>query len=323
VNLTDLREELRARSAPGPDLVGALRLAAVRHRVRAMRRRRFVAGGATLVVILVAVTGYGAVAAHRSTTLRPEPPGFSVDDFPRYATGARLVDARAVSPVGTEIVLSGVVGALGVVVANRCDMPGTAVLIVHWSFEGREAFSMPCTESVWTSPATSGNDLAWLGVPLDRPIRVTARIDATDGVRRPVDLSRGAFAAALMERIPFEEYQLPPRPPVLAPLSSRVDTTKGPPGKVLVESDPADPNATRTGVLAEPGEFLITMAAQTPGSIRIDHDGATVCTAEWWDYEANLRGCSSSKGWPTARPLTVTFVPEHMTGPWRAAIVPQ
>jgi hypothetical protein len=313
MNLTDLRDELYDRSLPRPDLVGTIRLASVSHRVREMRRRRMLAGGATLVVILVVVTGYGVSA--RPPVVSPGVNWAAADiaQFPLYAWGAHLTDSAVLSPPAGEIGLRGTATTLGFTVVQQCELPGADSVTVQWRVDGRPFAGFACDRRPRHYQLV-GADMADLSIDAGTMVRFSAQIE-TDA-----DLSQGTFAAALMQRVPFAQYPLPPRPKVLAPLTG-LPEAKDPAG-TLVESDPADPNAARIATVTRPGAIGVSLAAQTPGTVRVVLNGVTICTAEWWDFACDPYGCPTPTSTVTEKE-TVTFVPEHFTGAWRAVIVPQ
>jgi hypothetical protein len=324
MNLTDLRGELDTRSRPGENLIGAVRLAAVHHRVRATKRRRVVVGGATtLIVIVAAMTGSGFI-------LSPTTPGpywgavDSVDGFARYAAGSLLVATATSSlPGGGEVALTTQAGDLGFTFAQRCEVEQPEQVMVSWSIDGQAVGGFSCRPSSVTYYSLIG--VAWksLGVPSGRTVRVTAKLRERSVANRPVDLGRGRLAVALMRRVPVEQYPFPSPPPTLTPLvAAAPPDPKYEYALRLVDSDPADPNATRTMVVEEPGAIDIRLAAQTPGSIEVLLNGVPACTAEWWDYAAGVFECPNADDLSGARPVTVTLVPQRMRGAWRATIKP-
>ena len=324
MNVTDLRGELDARSHPDENLIGAVRLAAVRHRVRTMRRRRVVVGGATTLIVIVAViTGTGIMA---QTKPNPNPTwamGDQVDGFARYAVGSLLVDTATVSPPDGEVSLTAQAGDLGFTFAQRCEMREADQVIVSWTVDGQAVGGFSCGPTTVTYYALIGVTWTSLGVRSGQTVRVTARLRERTVGNRSVDLSQGTLAVALMRRLPVDQYPFPSPPPTLRPLvASGLPDPRDEYALRLVDSDPTDPNAPRTMVVDEPGAIDIRLAAQTPGSIDVLLNGVTACTAEWWDYAAGVYECPYSSDLTDARPMTVTLVPQGMRGAWRAAIRP-
>ena len=321
MNLTDLQAEFDARSRPGDDLLGVVRLAGVRHRVRTMRRRRFAAGGATTLIVIVAImTGYGLISSATATQY-PGSTDLTVDGFARYAVGAVVVQTHTVTLPSAEIGMTTTASDLGLTFTQRCVVPGAEEPMVLWSVDRREVGGFSCARQGGTYYTVAGATWSDLGIREGETVRITARLQAMSAGGDPVDVHNGTFAAALMRRVPFEQYPLPRRPDTLVPLTATgLPDPRTELGVAVVESDPANPNAWHTAVVAEPGAIEIRLAAQTPGSVRVVLNGVTMCTAEWWDYRAGVSDCSSTEQWPRTRPLVVTFVPQFLTGAWRAAI---
>jgi hypothetical protein len=323
MNLTDLRGELDARSRPDENLIGVVRLAAVHHRVRTLKRHRIVVGGATtLIVIVAAITGSAIVIRPTAEPYRV-PVDAMVDGFARYAAGSLLIATANARLPGGEVALTAQAGDLGFTFAQRCEVPQPDAVMVSWSVDGQVVGGLACEPTSVKYYALVG--VAWksLGVPSGRTVRVTAKLRERAIADRPVDLSRGTLAVAVMQRVPYEQYPFPSPPPTLRPLVA-VGAPDPEYGSVLgqVDSDPADPNAPRTTVLREPGAFGIRLAAQTPGSIEVLLNGVTACTAEWWDYAAGVYECPTWRHGIDAGPVTVTLVPQRMRGAWRASIRP-
>jgi hypothetical protein len=323
MNLTDLRGELDTRSRPGENLIGAVRLAGVHHRVRTMKRRRVVVGGATTLIVIVAViTGTGMIA-------QPKPGPYwstgedAVNGFARYAVGSLLVDTASASPPDGEVSLTAQAGDLGFTFAQRCEMRQSDQFIVSWAVDGQAVGGLSCGPTAVTYFALTGLTWRSLGVRSGQTVRVTARLRERTVDNTPADLSQGTLAVALMRRVPVDQYPFPSPPPTLRPLvASGLPDPKYEYALRLVDSDPADPNATRTTVVEEPGAIDIRLAAQTPGSIAVLLNGVTACTAEWWDYAAGVYECPYTADTTYSRPLTVTLVPQRMRGAWRATIRP-
>jgi hypothetical protein len=323
MNLTDLRGELDTQSRPDENLIGAVRLAGVQHRVRTMKRRRVVVGGATTLIVIVAViTGTGIIAQ-----TRPGPTWTAGEDlingFARYAVGSLLVDTASASPPAGEVSLTAQAGDLGFTFAQRCETREPDELIVSWTVDGRAVGGFSCRPASVTYYALAGATWRSLGVRAGQTVRVTARIKGLTVDNEPADLSEGTLAVALMRRLPVDQYPFPTPPPTLRPLvASGLPDPKEEYALSLVDSDPADPNAPRTTVVEEPGAIDIRLAAQTPGSIDVLLNGVTACTAEWWDYAAGVYECPYTADTTYSRPLTVTLVPQRMRGAWRATIRP-
>jgi hypothetical protein len=320
MNVTDLRSELDARSRPGDDLIGVVRLASVRNRVRSTRQRRIATGGATLIVIVAVMTGYGLIglaAPGPSTGPEGAVNGWT-NGFPRYAVGAVLVESRSVRLPGAQIDMSTTASAFGLAFAQRCDLIGTAEPVVVWSVDQQAVGAFECgADSYHTLTGSSWSDL---GIQDGQTIRVTARLLGMNVGNDGADLSGGTFAAAVMRRVSFEQYPLPPRPSALVSLDT-VDLPEPGPGVTVLDSEPDDPSAIRTTTVEQSAGLAVRLVAQTPGSVQVLFDGVLACTVEWWDYDAGVQDCTYPSSWPAgAAALAITLIPLRMKGAWRAAV---
>ena len=308
MNLIDLRDELHARSRPGDDVLGVVRLAGVRNRVRSMRQRRIATGGATTLIVIVAIiTGYGLTGRGPATELPAA--DIMVNGFPRYAVGALLVETHTVTLIDGEIGMTAKATDLGFAFTQRCVVSGAAEPMVLWSVGRREVGGFSCGPEGGTYYMVSGAVWSALGIPAGETVQVTAKLLGATVDGDPVDLREGTFAAALMRRVPFEQYPLPRRPDTLAPLTTGDDDLD----RTELVSHQNDPVS-----LYWTGPLDLTLVAQTPGSIEVARNGTTVCTAEWWDYSGDVQRCRSDDGGPA----TISFSPTHLTGEWRAAFGP-
>jgi hypothetical protein len=324
MNLTDLRGELDSRSRPGENLIGVVRLAAVHHRVRIMKRCRVMVGGATTLIVIVAViTGAGIM--HSPTTTSPYWSAFdaSINGFARYAVGSLLIDTASTSLPDGRVALTAQAGDLGFTFAQRCEVQQPDQVMVSWKVDGQSVGGFSCGPGNVTYYTLVGAAWTSLGVQSGQMVQVTAQLRERSVANRPVDRSRGTLVVALMRRVPVDQYPFPSPPPTFRSLAaSGLPDPKEEYALSLVESDPADPNAPRTTVVREPGAINIRMAAQAPGSIDVLLNGVTTCTAEWWDYAAGVYECPSTDDVTIGRPVTVTLVPQRMRGAWRATIRP-
>jgi hypothetical protein len=309
MNLIDLRDELHARSRPGDDVLGVVRLAGVRNRVRSIRQRRIATGGATTLIVIVAIiTGYGLIGRGPAAQL-PAATDVLVNGFPQYAVGALLVETHTVALVDGEIGMTTTATDLGFAFTQRCVVSGVDDPMVLWSVGLREVGGFSCDREGGTYYMVSGAAWSALGIPAGDTVRITAKLLGTTVGGDPIDLRKGTFAAALMRRVPFEEYPLPRRPDILAPLTAGYDDQD----RTELVSQQNDPVS-----LSWTGPLDLTLVAQTPGSIEVARNGTAVCTAEWWDYAGGVQRCRSDD----SGPATISFSPTHMTGEWRAAFGP-
>jgi hypothetical protein len=127
-----------------------------------------------------------------------------------------------------------------------------------------------------------------------------------------------------MRRLAYADYPFPPRPVRLDPLPA--DPVVGADGQVgrdarkIVDSVAANPGAPVELRVPVPANAALDMVAQTPGFLRVYADGRLQAGAEWWDYDQSVYGTTLRTGEQGTRTVTLRFVPEHMTGTWRAVL---
>jgi len=315
MNLTDLRDELDARSTPADDLLGSVRLAGVQTRIQAIRRRRVAGVAAAFAVVAAVFIGYATMPR---TSALPEPATTpspaTVNGFAEYAIGAKVV-ATGTASMHDSISLTAVAGERGFTFTQRCAVYDEK-LFVKLRINGHDIGGSSCSPgggSFYTMADETWDDL---GVrPGDR-VTITARLE---GARSPATvIPDGDFSVAVMARVAVEDYPFPPRPAVLQPLSEAAGNVWPEHSIAVVESDPVDPNATRivTVTLPKGAELSLDMVAQTPGSLRVLVNGKHLQDAEWWTYDLGIVAATLSGD----RTVTLTFQPERMTGAWRAVI---
>jgi hypothetical protein len=130
------------------------------------------------------------------------------------------------------------------------------------------------------------------------------------------------MAVAVAERLPFEQYPLPPRPTRLEPLPGPESV----PGRIRVDGPEAQVTTFEWG-----GFLALRARAQTPGSLLVSINGIPVDTFEWWDYEQGGRAdlhfgtADAQRLGLDLKPgatVVLTVEPEHMTGDWWLTIAP-
>lgn len=319
MNLTDLRAVLDEYAGEAAPLAqGESRLRGVHGKVRAGRQRRAAVGVlATIVVLLI---GY-AVAARRPINGTPPPPAttpsvtpvLTVNGFAEYAAGAHLIQTRWAPLSDGEIAFVVDGNPRGWAFSARCDADDpTRELWIDWVVNGKHVsrHSCPSEPGMSIRPA----DTVWTGLNLapERHALIVATVTTESG-----PLPTGTFAVAVSERMAFTDYPLPPRPATLRPLDPPQIANVDPAfGFGTVESDPADPTRPQTIVVDEDRTVTIDMISQTPGYLHVIVDGTELATAEWWDYTLGIYGVDVQ----TPGRHTITFVPDHLSGAWRAVL---
>jgi hypothetical protein len=156
------------------------------------------------------------------------------------------------------------------------------------------------------------------------------RATASNDGERPVPIpTEGTIAAAVYVPVPFIEYPFPSRPARLGPLSAWANC---PPEQSTI-SEPTDGLAPVTLHTIWRDHLLIRTQALTPGFLHLAVDGIEIAKLEWWAYDnpgqarvwdtTSQRDFESIPGWKSAAqgvPVTLTFTPEHFTGPWQIGI---
>jgi hypothetical protein len=129
MNLTDLAAELQARAADSPPVAGVTRLAGVRERIRARRRKQ---AGAAIAVTAVCVAAVGLAPALSGLRADPVRPPATSDGkssplaFDRDLAGDPLI-ATAVGPPGqNEVVLRFTPRDANLAISDFCRLPSAA-----------------------------------------------------------------------------------------------------------------------------------------------------------------------------------------------------
>lgn len=336
-----LRDLFEDRSAAEPDeAVHRARLAAVHRRIARARRRRVAAAGAAVatVAVLVGVVTSG-IRDPRQVPDRPvgdvptvspsaSPTARTIEGFPEYLNGARVLAAASASLPDTTATLTFVPRTHDLVFFTRCDPPEVSAQMLYPEGSvgsGRCGSSHAGYSEEW---------LASLGIRVGKP--ATIRLEAKGtlplaGRARPGPLPEsGSIAIAVGERVPFDEYPLPPRPAALPPLATP------PNAETTVRSAPGDPLAPRTVELRSRKRLTFFAQLQTPGTLRVLADGREVTSCVKWDYattstrpsQAEIdNGCyeelipgDSDKPKKSGDPITITIEPRHVTGDWAVHI---
>jgi hypothetical protein len=338
VNLSDLKQVLDERSGDSAERVmHNMRLHGVRAKVVA-RRRRKIATWATCAVVALAGIAAATVVPEPRTDVTPTPadsplPVRTIEGFPEYASGARVVAAKSATLPELRIEMTVVPKTLDLVVFTRCDDIGEKIGFEEKvSVNGHDLARGGCG-GVHRPHSWDGLDVA-VGKPATFVMTIIARLrlDETDDgeVWLP---DTGTFGLAIGERIPFEQYPLPPRPSgALGPLGGQSGLPTGCtealcPDAVIIRSDPADPTRPVRRTLTWKTVDSIDMIAQTPGLLHLRVNGVEVTTGEWWDYDMNGYGMYGDQDGDWKRqfgldlrpgdPVTIEAVPEHITGAWQ------
>lgn len=311
----DLGELMRERSAVVPSTVRTDRVTEVRRRIASARRRRAV-GVATAAVAVGVATAVG-VALLPGTPAPDSAPVATmgtIDGFPEYQAGARVIGTGVAELPQTELSVT-VVSNLDLVFATRCDPRMWLEVRVagHAEFVG-----ISCGPDGGTTWRPGPELLAGYGAVPGEPLTFVAAVkDGTrpGGVDLPVP-ERGTFALAVMQRVPFEEYRLPPRPATLPSLDEYIRTD----AEFLMTSDPLDPDRPVSRTLAWSANQELHAVSNSPGFVHVAVQGTRVATLENWGYgiaETVVRlGDEELPQFAEGTLVTVTVDVAHFSGEW-------
>lgn len=316
MNLTDLSEVLRER-ADVPDPVQQARLAGVRAKVRASRRRRAVAGAACVVLALVGVVF--AVVPRSGPSSEPAVP---VRSFPEYHDGTRLAGQTWVELPSTSATVRFVPEALDFKLFWKCDIGKERALSVTVTVNGKPYAGGTCDMS------TGGSYVDWadLGVVVGLPFEATLTVDgeqggfAEGGVSEVAPPPHGSFGIGIGAGVPPSDYPFPPRPEELKPLGEEF----GKPALKL-SGDPADPDGKLETTVEWPGRSSVVARSNTPGRLRVLVNDVQVVDYSNWTYEPGSSTSLPPDHWEGEYGLVlskgdlvrITVIPERMSGDWR------
>jgi hypothetical protein len=323
MNLTDLSEVLHAR-AELPDSSHEARMAGVRARVAATRRRRAVAGVACVVLALVGIVY--AVLPGSGPSPEPAVPPRSL---PEFQEGTRLTAQAWGDLPSTSVTVRFVPKSLDFWLFTRCDIGGNGVLMTI-TVNGR-----PYVERNGCGGGTRTPDWSVLGVVAGQPTVITLTVlgeqgeSASDSAPLLPLPAHGAFALGVGETVPVNEYSFPPRPPTLQDINQgRLGPITEP--LVKLQSDPADPTAAKEATVVWPsGRSLLLAHLNTPGRIRVLVNDIPFIDLSHWSYVAG----GTQVEWPSfdgnrhglseGQSVKITVIPERTTGDWDVTLVPR
>ena len=318
MNLTDLRDVLDERSAPdNGNVLAHLMLSGVHQRLAARRRRRRAAAVAAAVVAVAAV-GLAASALPRLDTRTPvaalpdAAPVRTIEGFPEYASGARVVAASAAQTPARSTSVTFTPTTLDLVLFTRCTERGKHAIVIG-------GVSLFQTEGGCGTYGTGSGALGKKhGATIGRPLTITLSFTTATSAE---------FGLAVGERVDASAYRFPPRPTVLNPLRTEkaagpILTSRG----GVVRADPADPNRPMSVTFPWNGLRSTSMVAQTPGELSLRLNGKELSRGEWWDYQqgeitdGGVDGedltLDRGLGLRTGQQVTLEVSPRRMTGDW-------
>ncbi|MGW6929962.1 hypothetical protein ACWGE0_07805 [Lentzea sp. NPDC054927] len=322
MNLTDLSEVLRDR-AELADSSHDARMAGIRARVTAARRRRTVAGAAFVVLALVGIV----YAVLPRPGQQPEP-AVPTRSLPEYQYGTRLTTQAWGDLPSTSVTVRFVPKSSDIKLFTRCDIGPNRSLLITVTVNGH---SFKENNTCSTSPNSSSTTWSSMGVLPGQPSVITLTVSGEQGSSQsapPPVLplpATGTFAVGVGEPVPVSEYPFPPRPQALEPLpENRSDAT------IELRADPADPAAQKEITVEWPGPNLMLAHLNTPGRLRVLVNDVVVIDLDHWgynvhggqvgryDWERGIEGLPLSKG----QQVKITVIPERTTGDWNVTLSP-
>ncbi|RAS69725.1 hypothetical protein C8D87_10124 [Lentzea atacamensis] len=320
MNLTDLSEVLRDR-AELDDSSHEARMAGVRARVSATRRRRAVAGVAFVVLTLV-----GAVYAVLPRVGPPPEPAVPTRSLPEYRYGTRLLAQAWGDLPSTSATIRFVPKSVDLTLFTQCDIEQNKRLLVDVTVNGRSMYDENRTCGSVTSTTWSS-----FGVVPGQPSVITLTVAGEQGESEswpppllPLPAS-GTFAVGIGEAVQVSDYPSPPRPQTLEKLSENRHGVA-----IELRADPVEPAAKKEITVEWPGSNLMLVQMNTPGRLRVLVNDIVVTDLSHWaynvhqtqvdryDWETGINGLQLSKG----QLVKITVIPERTTGDWNVTFSP-
>jgi len=320
MNDLELRELLDARSTPPMTIDAAsARLAGVRGRVVARRRRQLVGGAVMLLVAMVGVTGLAWNVSHGKRLSQPvaaTPSPSKVGAFPEYSDGNRMVVAASStsSHRSVSVDYTPTRNLSGLWIYRRCDDH----LWVKVTLNGKPFTNGTCGGGSGFSGTTLANYGAVAGKKLTATVTVVGSGDSGKG---PVPQQIGPIDIGIALPVAFADYPLPPRPAVVPTLEVE------PPGKgrLVIRAVPNEWTRPVTKTVRWQEFAWLGSLLQTPGSVELRINGHLVQTEERWEYSSSHNIQSFDNGWEkelydldlkAGQLVTLTATPKNVTGDW-------
>ncbi|MCG8927769.1 hypothetical protein [Lentzea sp. CC55] len=317
MNLTDLTEVLRDRAALA-DSAHEARMAGVRAKVAAARRRRAVAGVAAVVLALVGIVY--AVLPRPDRLPEPAEPPRSMTE---YQYGTRIIAQAWADLPSTAVTLRFVPKSLDLMIFTRCETGPEDRLLFSTTVNGH-----PMAERNTCGGASRPLDWTGLDVVPGQPSIITLTVDGKQSFDETGELrvlplpANGTFAIGIGEAVPVSEYPFPPRPQTLPAFPPTHPTPV-----VELKSDAADPNARREFTVPWPGDNVMVAQMNAPGRMRVLVDDVQIVDHSNWSYgvggeQVEPREWKQTFGLDIAqgRTVKITVVPERSTGEWRVTL---
>jgi hypothetical protein len=315
MNLTDLTEVLRDH-AELDDTAHDARMAGIRSRVLATRRRLALTGVVCAVLALV-----GAVYL---ALPRPVEPAQPTRSFPEYKSGARIV-AQAWAELPTDsATVEFTPRSDDFVLFDHCSAElAEQGLVKMLTVNGHPVMASGCDNS----GSTSGIDLARVGGAVGKPLEITITVGVgvvegeppseVEDIHPPDSTVTGEFGVGVGEPVPVGEYSFPPRPETLEDIDELAPSSAE---DITIRSERNDPDAPQTLDVTWPGPCRLRAALNTPGRLEVLVNGKAVYDMDSWDYGGasgtTFVPADSGPRLSPGQTATITVIPERTTGDW-------
>ncbi|XVS61773.1 hypothetical protein ACQPYE_26200 [Actinosynnema sp. CA-299493] len=311
----DLGEVLRDR-AELPETTHDVRMAALRSRVRKVRRRRaFVA----VTCVVLALVGGGLAA----TPSRPDSQPATPPPFPEYLSGSRVVaqtSGRTPDPLTLAFTPS---DPAELTLLIGCDASSDRSLKVAVAIDDREIRQWACYDGDFGFSDDKMRDSLKEGRPAVVRLTVLGRITsgmdviaedaevepAEDGIELRVGVGR---------KVPLARYPMPPAPEKPIEVDGHVWDAD-----IVLRSDPADPNLPRTAVVPWRRVTALEVVYGSPGRISVLINGVTVDDSTSYSYgvAGSIRGGGyDSPDLVPGDPVDISVIPEAQHGEWAVMV---
>ncbi|GAA0253910.1 hypothetical protein GCM10010492_63260 [Saccharothrix mutabilis subsp. mutabilis] len=313
----DLSQVFHDHADPPGDTPHAARMAAVRARVRGVRRRRAFVAAACVVLALV---GGALAATPNRTDSQPAAP----EPFPEHIVGSRVVaqtTGRTPEPLTLAFTPSGDPADVRLFV--RCDIDAKDVLKVSLAVDGKEVRLFGCDKEPGGFGSLALSESLVAGRRAVVRLTVLGRVTGPPNTAAEVaDVEPAAdgipVALAVGRRVPITEYPMPPAPEKPVEVDHLVH-----PADVVLRSDPADPNLPQKVVVPWRTVTRLHVVWGSPGRIKVLIGGVLVDDGASYSYGATGRIDASGHNPPDlvpGQPVEISVVPEGQRGEWAVMV---
>jgi hypothetical protein len=321
MNLTDLTEVLRDH-AELDDTAHDARMAGIRGRVLATRRRLALTG---VVCVVLALVGAMYVALPRPVE-PAQPTPQPTRSFPEYQEGARLVAQEWADLPTNSVTVEFMPNSDDFVIFEHCFAESSErSLVMVLTVNGHFAGSGDCIGAA----TRRFGDLAKYGGAVGRPLVITMTVgfesvgelpEKAEDIRPPDSTVTGEVAVGAGVPVPVSAYSFPPRPETLEDIDHDPGFPGEGSGEINIRADRNDPDAPQTLNVTWSGPYRLLVSINTPGRIEVLINGEAVHDVDSWDYGGvsgfTILGEEDGPHLPPGQTATITVIPERTTGDW-------